>query len=235
MKRSCVVCGNPLRHRQSLKYCSRECYRSTRMTPEETRAARCASTSRYRATEHGKRYHAHYNSRSDVKRRHLAHTRAWRARQTPERLAELYRKGTAAKVALRRERVEQGLCYLCGSPADAGKLCFEHWMRALGRTHKLNVANGGVALMKRIWSDQGGVCALTGEKLRPGDNASLDHIVAKAKGGETVRSNLRWVSYDSNMAKRDLSDAEFVALCRKVVKHADRTLENVLPIKRVLP
>jgi len=197
--------------------------------------ARTAAQKKYAASSHGKRKRDEYYARPEVRQRQVAHTQAWRARQTTEKIQHLNRKGNASKVALRRERVERGLCYMCGSPADAGKLCFEHWLRALGRSHKLNVANGGVALMKRIWNEQIGVCALTGESLRPGDNASLDHIVAKAKGGETVRSNLRWVSYTSNMAKRDLSDGEFLELCRRVVKHADRQLDNVLPIKKVQP
>lgn len=71
--------------------------------------------------------------------------------------------------------------------------------------------------LARLWKSQRGRCALTGRRLTR-NNAHLDHIVAKAKGGTDFANNLRWVCIEANLAKRELSDAEFIALCRDVVE-----------------
>lgn len=71
--------------------------------------------------------------------------------------------------------------------------------------------------LAELWEKQGGVCALTGTTLVPGVNASLDHIVPKAKGGTNALDNLQWVCIPANQAKSDLSTEEFVDLCRRVV------------------
>lgn len=69
-----------------------------------------------------------------------------------------------------------------------------------------------------LWHKQRGRCALTGRRL---DRlAQLDHIVARARGGSDEKSNLRWLCKEANLARRELSDAEFVALCRDVVAKA---------------
>lgn len=77
-------------------------------------------------------------------------------------------------------------------------------------------------MIKRLWEQQKGFCAITGELLIPGSTASLDHIVPRDKGGLTVEGNLQWVLYDVNIAKAALHHDEFVALCRKVVEHATK-------------
>jgi hypothetical protein len=63
-------------------------------------------------------------------------------------------------------------------------------------------------------------CALTGELLRPGQNASLDHIVPVSKGGTNTPENLRWTTVDANKMRLDLSDEEFFAICRRILEHA---------------
>lgn len=56
---------------------------------------------------------------------------------------------------------------------------------------------------------------MTGRKLTR-ENVQLDHIIPKVRGGSSTIENLRWVHRDVNYAKRDLFDAEFVALCQEV-------------------
>ena len=68
-----------------------------------------------------------------------------------------------------------------------------------------------------LWKVQRGRCALTGRRLDR--TAQLDHIEPKARGGTDRRSNLRWVTRAVNLAKRDLTDAEFFGLCRIVVQY----------------
>lgn len=81
--------------------------------------------------------------------------------------------------------------------------------------------------LKALWDAQGGRCALTGEVLeaRCGENglaadgavAQLDHIQPVTRGGSHELSNLRWVTTRVNLAKRNLTDEEFLALCQAVV------------------
>lgn len=73
-----------------------------------------------------------------------------------------------------------------------------------------------------IYIAQNGRCALTGEEIgfvsAKRGNASLDRIDSKC--GYEI-NNVRWVHRDVNFAKQSLSDADFIELCRKVVKIAD--------------
>lgn len=60
------------------------------------------------------------------------------------------------------------------------------------------------------------LCALTGVKLT-NKNISVDHIIAKSKGGNNRPENIRLVHKDVNLAKRALSDPEFLDLCKNVI------------------
>lgn len=68
----------------------------------------------------------------------------------------------------------------------------------------------------RLWDEQGGLCALTGDPLVEGVNASLDHIIPISAGGSLGVENVRWVTLIVNHAKRHYADADFVTMCRKV-------------------
>lgn len=62
-----------------------------------------------------------------------------------------------------------------------------------------------------LWHHQRGCCAITGRRLTR-ETAELDHILPKVRGGTDDIANLRWTCKEVNRAKRDLTDAEFVAL-----------------------
>ena len=64
---------------------------------------------------------------------------------------------------------------------------------------------------------QGNRCALTGRPIDL-DTLEVDHVVPRSKGGGDEESNLRLVCRAANMAKHDLSDADFIALCFDVVR-----------------
>jgi len=64
-------------------------------------------------------------------------------------------------------------------------------------------------------------CALSGEKLTS-ENASLDHILPKSKGGLNTVSNIRLTTKNINMARKNLSDEEFIELCKKVSNYGIR-------------
>ena len=62
-------------------------------------------------------------------------------------------------------------------------------------------------------------CYLTGEKidLLKAKTYSLDHKIARNKGGHCGLSNMGLTSKQANLAKSDLSLQEFILICRKVV------------------
>ena len=66
-----------------------------------------------------------------------------------------------------------------------------------------------------LWKAQRGRCALTGRRLDR--SAQLDHKLPKARGGDDRPANLQWLCEEANLAKRALTDAEFVALCSDVM------------------
>jgi 5-methylcytosine-specific restriction endonuclease McrA len=64
---------------------------------------------------------------------------------------------------------------------------------------------------------QGYRCALTGRRLTPQDTA-LDHIVPIRQGGEHLIENTQVLHKEVNRAKGSLSNEEFLAMCREVVR-----------------
>ena len=53
--------------------------------------------------------------------------------------------------------------------------------------------------LMRLWVRQRGRCALTGVKLTA-ENAHLDHVIPRAKGGISTIENLRWLHAYVNLA-----------------------------------
>lgn len=96
-----------------------------------------------------------------------------------------------------------------------------------GRAMKLRGESRATAFdLACIWKNQRGLCALTGRKLTR-TNAHLDHIAPKSKGGGDEKYNLRWLCVQANLAKRELSDAEFVELCNDVMAWLGRRIQMV--------
>jgi 5-methylcytosine-specific restriction endonuclease McrA len=65
-------------------------------------------------------------------------------------------------------------------------------------------------------------CALTGRPLswnKP-QEYEYDHILPIARGGTACMDNLQIVCTDANRAKNDLTEEEFLDLCKEVVLHA---------------
>lgn len=68
-------------------------------------------------------------------------------------------------------------------------------------------------------------CGLTGEQLcldPEVDNARVAHKVAVSRGGASMKEDVMWVHKDVNAAQGQMSNEEFIELCRKVVAWADR-------------
>ena len=75
-----------------------------------------------------------------------------------------------------------------------------------------------VQLKAKLGSQQY-MCAYTGEKLVPGVNASIDHLVPRSRGGNDAPDNLHWVSFRVNVMKGDMTHEEFLALCKLITAH----------------
>jgi 5-methylcytosine-specific restriction endonuclease McrA len=65
-----------------------------------------------------------------------------------------------------------------------------------------------------LWKGQRGMCALTGAKLDR--DAQLDHIYPKALGGGDGIENLQWLAPEVNLAKRALTQSQFIEMCQMV-------------------
>jgi hypothetical protein len=118
----------------------------------------------------------------------------------------------------RRQRKAAKLCTTCANPSlDHSTLCRPCYLKRVATQNGLT-ASGWVEL-GRIWDEQAGLCAYSGEPLTLGLNASLDHIVAVASGGTSVPTNLQWVTRVVNAMKRDLSEEQFLSVIRAVANH----------------
>lgn len=96
------------------------------------------------------------------------------------------------------------------------------WVKAM----KLRKPGGAsVREIARLWKAQRGVCALTGRRLDR--SAQLDHILPKARGGNDSIGNLRWTCEAVNIAKRDMTDAEFLALCGECMAWIGKRIQMV--------
>lgn len=76
-----------------------------------------------------------------------------------------------------------------------------------------------------LWRQQRGICALSGRRLDR--SAQLDHKLPKARGGDDTIENLQWLCKEANLAKRDLTDAEFKDLCGDVMRWIGERIQQV--------
>lgn len=73
--------------------------------------------------------------------------------------------------------------------------------------------------LARLWKSQRGQCALSGRKLSR--NAHLDHIIPESKGGNHTIDNLRWLDPQVNVARGNMADEEFIAMCEQICNNAE--------------
>lgn len=83
--------------------------------------------------------------------------------------------------------------------------------------------------LANLWRAQKGLCALTGRRLDR--TAQLDHKTPKARGGGDEIQNLQWLCPEANLAKRDLTDAEFATLCEDVMRWIGERIAAVDAVK----
>lgn len=67
-------------------------------------------------------------------------------------------------------------------------------------------------------------CELTGKPIDLSKTRSyhLDHKIPKSRGGDNSLENCQLLSREANQAKHNLTNEEFIALCKTVVEHSER-------------
>lgn len=112
-------------------------------------------------------------------------------------------------------RKVNGLCLTCGKPAIVhGKApaCSMCWFKRIaGSTAK---SSRKWKTIKLLLEKQNFKCAYTGEHLKIGINASLDHIIPIRKGGNHSPENLQWITCNINSMKNDNTHDEFLTIIK---------------------
>jgi 5-methylcytosine-specific restriction enzyme A len=71
----------------------------------------------------------------------------------------------------------------------------------------------------RVFERHGGICHLSGRRIRAGDLWDVDHVVALVNGGKHCESNLAPALRDKHREKTAADVAEKAAVYRKRAKH----------------
>jgi 5-methylcytosine-specific restriction enzyme A len=71
----------------------------------------------------------------------------------------------------------------------------------------------------RVFERHGGICHLSGRRIRAGDLWDVDHVVALVNGGENRESNLAPALRDKHREKTAADVAEKATVYRKRAKH----------------
>ena len=87
------------------------------------------------------------------------------------------------------------------------------------------------AVIDRLFLRQGGICALSGRKIRPGDTTHADHVLPLKDGGENRESNLQLVLADAHRAKTAQENSGRAKERRLRLKHAGLWPKSSRPLK----
>ena len=131
----------------------------------------------------------------------------------------------------REERRAKDLCQRCSKLKEGpGPLCNKHVFissayRSLKNSNQWNE-------LETMFHNQNKKCPYTGETLILGGNATIDHIVPRARGGANEIHNLQWVTLTANRAKSDLAHEDFISLCRLIARRHEPAKITPIPFRR---
>lgn len=95
------------------------------------------------------------------------------------------------------------------------RYCFEHWLERayVSKGDRFSVT---VEELKKLWDKQQGRCAITKCILVPGTNVALDHIIPVTKKGTNNIENLRFINFNVNLLKHNMSDIELKSILNEI-------------------
>jgi hypothetical protein len=128
-----------------------------------------------------------------------------------------------------------GLCQSCSSPImpNSTTSCENCWFKSAAYRAGNRLLSEELKIKLQL---QDSKCYYTGEQLVPGVNASVDHKTPSTKGGADDLSNLIWVTRLVNSMKGELTQDEFLAICKAVSDNSDiRLLEKEIDYTGLLP
>jgi 5-methylcytosine-specific restriction endonuclease McrA len=99
------------------------------------------------------------------------------------------------------------------------RFCAKHWVAA--KLHRNGIARREHDAFFAKLVEQNFACYYTGSALVPGQNCSLDHRIPRSRGGQNSIDNIVWCDTRINLAKGDMTDEEFVAMCRKIAARSE--------------
>lgn len=129
-------------------------------------------------------------------------------------------KKLANRAVKRRMRnVAAGLCAYCakGRPQEESLTCEWCYIKRIARSILGSAAHAQA--LKELLDSQGGICPYSGQKISPGVNAELDHIIPESRGGQTDLGNLQWVLARVNQMKYSYPEDEFLAIIKSIYEH----------------
>lgn len=135
-----------------------------------------------------------------------------------------------------RSSLVNGLTTSCGCKRremmfkGIGNLSLSYWNRVISGARKRKlIVNISIENAWKKYMKQNKKCALSGVSIDIVRDYTKEHKLHTAsldrknyKIGYT-KSNIQWVHRDVNMAKRRMSDKDFVAMCKRVANHARKT------------
>jgi 5-methylcytosine-specific restriction endonuclease McrA len=169
----------------------------------------------------GKEYGRNYmkKRRAERKKKGLCTACGKKNDRKTDKCSKCGKKQTKYIQGVRKHRLKNRVCYQCGrEPATCGKYGIECWFRICAQNN-MGDQSLGPALLESF-EKQERKCVYTGIELIPGDNATLDHIVPRSRGGLNAIDNIQWVTRTVNQMKTDMTHDEFVEMCSMIVKRA---------------
>lgn len=132
------------------------------------------------------------------------------------------RCGKCLKANLRyiNRKMKEGFCSCGTKTLDGNKYkCEKCWYKTVAY-NTLNDRSRWEEI-KGLMESQGYICAITGDTLIPGVNASLDHKMPKSRGGTHEISNIEWILTEANYFKYTRTKKELLELCKKILAHCE--------------
>ena len=137
-------------------------------------------------------------------------------------LTKIYCKSCHEKIKEQQSQrykhlLSTGICIVCGKePATPCGRCKECQLKYLAGFY-LNDRSQWQAL-NELFLKQHGRCAYTGIPIAIGSTASIDHILAKSKGGQNIISNYQWTHCWINIAKKATIHDEFIIKLKEFIE-----------------